>query len=224
MSKRPGDLIRYMNQWAGQPVVIIASGPSVTQEQVDYCKGKARVITINDSHKLAPWADAVYASDSRWWETYYSQVKSRMLNAQLWSMQADDEKLLLSDILFSPVKGEKGLMERPGYINHGTHSGFQAINIAYQFGASKIILLGYDCKYKHHPDCELDDEGKCKIKGLCLRHWFGSHPTGWGDANHIGRWLESYRTINCSRPIINCSPDTAVDAFQKMPLQEALGV
>lgn len=209
-----------MKQWAGEPVVCIASGPSVTQAQVDYCRGKARIITINDSYRLAPWGDAFFASDARWWDKYIGQVRAETQGGQLWTMQ----ELAASNhnINLAPAKYEKGLNTEPGIINHGTHSGFQAINLAYQFGASKIVLLGYDCKYKHHPDCKRNEQGQCTQPKICLRHWFGSHPQGWGDANHILRWIESYKTIHADIPIINCSPDSDVDAFPKMPLAEAL--
>jgi hypothetical protein len=199
-----GDLIKHFNQWRGEPFVCIASGPSLTIDQVDYCRQRARVIAINDCYKLAPWADAFFASDSRWWDKYHADLATVSQGGQMWTMQELAAKT--HNIKLAPAQFEKGLSEKPGYINHGTHSGFQAINLAHQFGASKIVLIGFDCKYA--------GDGK--------RHWFGSHPKGWGDANHIQRWIESYRTIKTSVPIINASLDSAVDAFPKMSLREAL--
>ena len=219
MRKAPGDLLRFMDQWRGQTVVCAASGPSITAEQLDFVKGKAKVICINDTYRLAPWCDVVYASDARWWDHHIKNVREKA-TGQLWTMQ---EKAAAEhfELFHAAAMRERDLNTEPGWINHGTHGGFQAINLAYQFGASKIILLGYDCKYVHHADCRPDQDGKCRPHDICLRHWFGSHPQGWGDANHITRWLESYRTIHCDRPIINCSPDSAVDAFPKMSLAEA---
>lgn len=220
MKKARGDLIRYVDRWKGETVVCAASGPSITKEQLDLVKAKdARLIVINDTYRLAPWADCLFASDARWWEHHIEKVRADFAG-EFWTMQEKAWSEL--GVLLAPAKYEKGLNLEPGWINHGTHSGFQAINLAYQFGAGKIILLGYDCRYVHHPDCNPDQQGKCRPHNICQRHWFGSHPKGWGDANHIDRWLEQYRTIKCDRPIINCSPGTAVDAFQKMPLDEAL--
>jgi hypothetical protein len=51
----------------GGTVVCIGGGPSLTRDDVDYCRGKAFVIAINDAYKLAPWADALYACDGLWW-------------------------------------------------------------------------------------------------------------------------------------------------------------
>jgi len=220
VSKRRGDLVRYMDRWQGQTIVCAASGPSLTVEQLEKVKQtSARLIVINDTYKLAPWADVLYASDARWWSHHIENVRQNF-EGEFWTMQEDAWQH--HGVMLAPAKYENGLNTDPGWINHGTHSGFQAINLAYQFGAAKILLLGYDCKYKHHPDCRPDQDGKCRPPDICQRHWFGSHPKGWGDANHIARWVQSYRTINCDRPIINCSPDSAVDAFPKMTLDEAL--
>ena len=53
--------------WVDETAVCIASGPSLTQADVDYVRGKARVIVVNNGYLLAPWADVLYAADARWW-------------------------------------------------------------------------------------------------------------------------------------------------------------
>ena len=70
--------------WSGETVVVIATGPSLTAEDVDYCRGKARVIAINDAYTLAPWADALYATDAKWWH-WHRGVAS--FTGAKWSME-----------------------------------------------------------------------------------------------------------------------------------------
>ena len=53
--------------WPGETVICVGTGPSLTQADVDFCQGKARVIVVNNAYKLAPWADALYAADDKWW-------------------------------------------------------------------------------------------------------------------------------------------------------------
>lgn len=58
--------------WQGQTVVIMASGPSLTLEQVRRVaiaklKDRCRVIAVNDAIFIAWWADWLHAYDSRWW-------------------------------------------------------------------------------------------------------------------------------------------------------------
>ena len=54
----------------GGTVVCLGGGPSLHADDVAYCRGKATVIAINDSWRLAPWADALIASDAAWWQHY----------------------------------------------------------------------------------------------------------------------------------------------------------
>jgi hypothetical protein len=58
-------------------VVCVASGHSLTKEDVEYCKGKAKVYIVNDGYKLAPWADLLYAAHTdRDWETTQTTIKT----------------------------------------------------------------------------------------------------------------------------------------------------
>lgn len=192
----------WYQRWLGDDVVCIASGASLTQEQCDYVKGKARVITVNDCFRLAPFADVFYACDHRWWERYRREVES--LGGERWTMDrraADDFGLH-----HVPAIHCEGLNRKAGQINHGFNSGFQVINLAYQFGAGRIILIGYD--YQH-------TNGK--------RHWFGDHPKGWGNANRPERWLEAIKTIDLGIvPIINCTAETAITHFPRARLEDTL--
>ncbi len=55
---------RVERLWPDATVVCIASGPSLTQSQVDYCRGKARVAVVNNNWEKAPWADVLYGADA----------------------------------------------------------------------------------------------------------------------------------------------------------------
>jgi head-tail adaptor len=59
-------------------IVVLGCGPSLTQADVDYCRGKAEVMAVNDAWRLAPWADWMYAADVSWWGMHAGAVKSRV--------------------------------------------------------------------------------------------------------------------------------------------------
>ena len=60
----------------GGTVLCIASGPSLTREDVEYCRDKVDAsIVVNTSFRMAPWATALSASDRRWWAWHYKEVK-----------------------------------------------------------------------------------------------------------------------------------------------------
>lgn len=143
--------------WSGDVVAIVAGGPSVRPDDVLSLQGRAKVIAVNRAMVLAPWADVCYAADGRWWETYedcrrlpgikittdenVGRVYPQINVVQLVSYSDEGEE------------ATKFVTDEPGIIAHGGNSGHQAINLALQFGARKMIWMGFDLVGKHwHPD------------------------------------------------------------------------
>lgn len=105
---------------------------------------------------------------------------------------------------------EVGLLGRVGW---GGNSGFQALNLAVQFGARRIVLVGYDMRTD---------------KGL---HWHRDHPRGMNNpsARNVARWrrvtdeaAEVLRALGIE--VFNASPVSALTAYRKMSLTEALSI
>lgn len=191
--------------------VCIASGPSLTVEQCKYVElkrkfNKCRVIAVNDNWRLARYADYVYACDRRWWDAYVDDVKT-LTDAELWTIDkgaasAYGLKWIESDKMFGVSKN--------GKISHGQNSGYQAVNLAFLFGAKKIILIGYDCQHT---------DGK--------KHWFGDHPKGWGNANRVQAWAHNFKSLASGLKdegidVVNCSLDTALKCFRRGELEKEL--
>jgi hypothetical protein len=103
------------------------------------------------------------------------------------------------------------LTEEAGTIGHGGNSGFQAINLAVQFGAKKIILVGFDMNLG---------------QGM---HWHGKHPSKLNNPNvkNVAHWR---RRLDAVAPqiaavgvqVLNASPVSALTAYPKMTFEEAL--
>jgi hypothetical protein len=103
------------------------------------------------------------------------------------------------------------MVNRFGAIGFGGNSGFQAINLAVQFGCAKIVLVGFDM---HDRD------------GL---HWHGEHDGGLNNptGKSLARWraaldaqAETLRRLGVT--VLNASQGSALTAFPKVPLDEAL--
>jgi len=112
-----------------------------------------------------------------------------------------------SDRLVMNVPGKVGSGSAAG----GGNSGFQALNLVGQFGVSKIIMVGFDMKQSN---------------GV---HWHGRHGKGLNNPNDAG--LRAWRTAldraaetfaRYGIAVINASATSALAAFPKMALQEAL--
>lgn len=103
------------------------------------------------------------------------------------------------------------LLDRPGHIGDGGNSGFQAINLAAQFGARRIVLVGFDMRL---------DQGV---------HWHGRHPPGLNNPRltHLPDWrvrIDRAAHVLAARGIeaVNASPVSALTAFPFVPLEQAL--
>ena len=205
--------------WPQSTVVCIASGPSLTPGDCDLVReahldGTVKVIVINTSYQLAPWADCLYACDARWWKWHDGAKDFRGLKYSLnphvdppaqarYSLPCDYGVTVLKNT------GTTGLEVDPTGLRTGHNSGYQAINLAVHLGAKKIVLLGYDLK--RAPD------GKV--------HWHGDHRQA--TSVPLSLFLPTFQTLvkplrALGIAIENCSRESALTCFPRVSLREAL--
>ncbi len=191
--------------WPGETFVCVASGPSLTQAQVDYCRGKARVIVINNNWERAPWADVLYACDKNWWKKYCPKFDGLCFSAELSEQPGV--------VLLQCEANKSGLSKDPSMIFAGGNGGHQALNLAFHLGAARIVLIGYDMKFS--------------VSGN--RHWHERHPQGLNNPDEVTfqRWIPALQAIaadlkTAGVEVINCSIDTALDCFPRARLEEVL--
>lgn len=182
-------------------VVCVASGHSLTKEDVEYCKGKAKVYIVNDGYKLAPWADLLYAADTDWWE-YHKGVKS--FKGEKWTVS--HEAALKYGINRIDYKPREKWSNNPEYIATGGNSGFQVVNLAELHGAKKIILLGYDMGFTKK------------------KHWFGDHDSKINRASDYKKWIKNFETAKpyIKSNIVNCTPYSNLRCFKMARLRDVL--
>src|SRR5690606_27869932 len=97
-----------------------------------------------------------------------------------------------------------------GYVNSGGNSGYQAVNLAFHFGARRIVLLGFDMHRR--------DGG----------HWHGEHH-GMLSApeSHIAVWRREFDALAFDLKsegvrVVNATEGSALECFPRMGLVEAL--
>lgn len=126
--------------------------------------------------------------DSAWWAQYGLEAKE-VFKGRLCSI--------------SPVDGVERIL-----FAHSKNSGAGAISLAAHFGASRIILIGYDCQ---------------KTGGKA--HWHEDHPGRLGNAGSLHRWPEQFeavkKTLNGAY-VVNCSRETALECFSRNELDTEL--
>jgi hypothetical protein len=199
---------RVERLWPGETVVCLASGPSLTQEDCDYVRGKARVIAVNRTIDRAPWADALYCADAKMWKwldgapqfgglKFGAQDKYGRFAVAKWGVT-----------VLTPERRE-GLSLDPTRLVSGQNSGYQAINLAVLLGASRIVLLGYDM--------QTGPKGE--------QHWHEDHPQS--NAPEYSNWAQRFATLveplaEAGIEVVNCTARTALTCFPCRPLRDAL--
>jgi hypothetical protein len=160
------------------------------------------VIAINRSYELFPWAEVLYAADSGFWREYADARRFRG-----WRYSADDTirhvdpSITPVTIARCPRKGTRltEMVRGPvGTVGYGANSGFQAVNLAAQFGASRILLC-LDYRGAHwHPD-----------HSLRLRNPMPKQLAQW--ARDLDSQAETLRAWNIE--VINVAPNSALKAY-----------
>lgn len=200
-------------QFPGGTIVCIGAGPSVTDDDVAYVRGKAPVIAINRSIQKAPWADVAYCADARMWKWLHDDgTLEKVTGVRIGLERKTGGVRDVADYGVHVLHGarDEGLSTTPDVLHSGGHSGYQAINLAVLMGATRILLLGYDGQAA--PDKR--DE------------WHAPHPSeskkpnypAWRDA--LSGLVQPLKAAGVE--VVNCSPRTAYTAFPVRPLREVL--
>lgn len=201
--------------WRGETVVIVASGSSAAEVDIDLARGKARVVAVNESWRLCPWADVLYGCDGQWWTKRDGVPEFRGIKV------CYDQAACLAYPGMRKVNLRERygdlLLDPPGYISDGGskwpeevggNSGWQALNLVTQWGPRRIALVGFD---------------------MTGEHWHGRHPPGLGNPSEklFAVWRRNFdaaagRFIELGIAVLNCSRISTITAYPKITLGEAL--
>jgi hypothetical protein len=184
--------------------VLIGGGPSLTVEDVAFVRDRARVIAINDAYRLAPWAEILYAADRSWIDAHDGVADFHGLKYSIDSHDPTPRP----DWTVLKNTGPLGLERDPTGLRAGLNSGYQAINLAVHFGATQIVLLGYD----------LSPDGY-------REHWFSDppdrQPSPYAEMREaFASLVEPLAELGIS--VVNCSRRTALTVFPRASLSTAL--
>lgn len=195
----------------GETIACLATGPSLTAEDVNYCRGRARVIAINDAHRLAPWADVLYSSDRRWWPHYKGVPGFTGMKYGIGSgLKKRNPFRDLPEIRVLDNTGYTGLELNPGGLRNGKNSGYAAVNLAVHLGATRILLLGYNMSAERGS------------------HFFGDHPPGLtqpsglypGFRRNFESLVEPLKALGVE--VFNCTEHSSLSAFPMRALHDVL--
>lgn len=200
---------RVMPVWKGQTVVAMASGPSLAKEHCEMVRAAGlRTGVVNDCYLMASFADVAYFADMKWWNWHKDREEWKAFSGQKCTINASSFQVDDVNVHVLRNGGGEGLSTDPTAIFTGSHSGYQLLNILTLSGAALILMLGYDCRQV---------DGK--------KHWFGNHPDGTEPPYLAikGRYNKMAQAAEAAGiRIINCTPGSAIDSFQRGDLASIL--
>lgn len=187
--------------WTGETAVVIGTGPSLTQEQIALAAGK-RVLVLNDAGLArrwplsAAWADVLYAADRTWWSHYRPNFAGLRVSGE-----EEPVKEGLADIQLQLLNGDGPPTWEPGVVLHGGFGGAQALQAAIGWGATRVLLLGFDCRFGRGG----------------ATNCFGNKPSEIHKDSPYRSWVEFFDRLRPLIPdgveVLNCTPGSAITAF-----------
>lgn len=194
--------------WRGKAVAIVACGPSAKAADPERLIGRMPVLAIKEAFYLCRYPDVVYGCDAAWWRW--------RVGLKNWSgvkvTQAGTLTAEFPDLHLISVAGDvdQMMMDKPDVIGGGGNSGFQALNLAVQWGAARVLLVGFDCRGEH---------------------FYGTN--NWSQASNPGPWnfsrwtrafdIASRQLTGLGVTVINTGWDTtAIRSFRLATLDETL--
>lgn len=209
--------------WQGETCAILAGGPSLRGfDPKPLFDARVKIITINDSWRIAPRGSVNYFCDGSWW-TYQMARNPRALPP--WQELSFHDQIYKGFWVTGGVgfhehpqvhslrlTGQLGLESDRGGMKHGSNSGYQAIHLAYHYGATRILLLGYDMKVEGNRTHWHDEQRQAPagFAATIERAFLVTFP-------YLKEPLE-----RAGVTVINCTPGSALKVWKYAPLEEAL--
>ena len=199
-------------QWEGKTAAILGGGPSLTQVQCDAVReARLRVIAVNNSYQLAPWAEYLYFSDAVWWQWHQSERLYRDFAGRKVTLDNRDIRAAEPGMLGLKNLGKvDGMCRLPYGVHTGSSSGYQALNLCWHLGVKRVLLLGFDMR----------------VVGR-RTHWHMAHKRPTAADVFQTEMIPAFRRAvpdlkEGGLEVINCTPESALDCFPRVALDEAL--
>jgi hypothetical protein len=206
-----GKVPSWWPDWVHETIVIVASGPSASEVPLSRVEGRARVIAVNTSVKLVPFADMLYACDFSWWFHHEEMWREFQGLRVTIDRRAPKQWPGWIESLECRRPDCRMLLDTPGVIGWGGNSGFGALNLAVQLKPSRVLLVGYDLNI---------DRGT---------HWHGDHPGAMTNprAKNIAAWrhhLDGAARVASAAgvQVLNCSQHSSLLKYPKVALEDVI--
>lgn len=191
-------------------VVVLASGPSLTAEQIDAARRSGFfTIVVNRTYQKFLDANVVYAGDFMFYKVYMADIRATF-KGKCWTQDSSVAARWPHVVQRMRGGNRDGLGLK--IIHTGGNSGYQAINLAFLWGYERIIMLGFDLRFgpngeRHHHE---DHLAPC-VQAMTLHEWI----------HRFEKLARDFRE-KTSCEVINCTPGSALTCFPTRDWREVL--
>jgi hypothetical protein len=195
--------------WPNSTFFIVGGGPSLKGMDLSGLEGK-RVIAVNNAYQLVRRADALFFCDARWWRWHRDEIgpnfPGRIITAAAARTFEDGRVLRMARDYTDGV-----YLSKDPLAVCGVDSGYMAMNLAYHFGASRIVLLGFDMGFT---------AGEA--------HWHPDHEVPSDEGNYLNLFAPRYPGLcaalkDAGVEVIRCTP-SRLSFIPEVPLEQALAL
>ena len=198
-------------EWPGERCFILCGGESITQQRRQIAQLQGRIIAVKHGVLLRPDADVLFVTAEAW-DVLPLLPKFRGTHVVVRGARKCPEIPAYVHRV-TPTKDHTRLCELRTHVC-GLDAGTSAIDLAYKFGATEIVLLGYDMTGG---------------RWFCDSHGRGewAHPMPTIPQQHFRRHLQPLPAFAADAQrkgirIVNCSPTSVVTVFERQPLETFL--
>lgn len=187
--------------------VCIAGGPSLTPDDVAYCKDKgAAIYAVKEVGLIAPWANVLYAADTDWWVKHPERWQA--FKGEKWTC-SERACQLFAALNHIGAKSDLIWSDNPDFLATGGNSGFQALNMAVLRGAERVILLGYDYGFD---------------KTISDKHWWEEDYPRHSRWSNYAQWNKRMAAAAdlITVPVLNASRQTTITCFPRDDIRNLL--
>lgn len=207
MTWTPPPLWTVPRAWSGERCFILCGGESLRAQRHLVPSLPGRVIAVKEGVLLRPDADVLFLS-GEYMETIGPPLVARFRGTHAVVRGKGCAALPAHVKRVTRAKDHTRLCDLPTHVC-GYDGGTSAINLAYHFGSTTIVLLGYD---------------------MCGGRWFSGewdHPLPRPPAHHFERHMAPLGALARDAQakgirIVNASPISRVDCFERGRLEEFL--
>ena len=196
-------------KFPGDAAIVCGTGPSITPEIIDAVNHSGlRVFGANRAYEIFN-CEVVHGCNHQFWHHYWPDIKGRSFDK--WTTRPELENVY-PGLEYIEERWEDGLSSDPTWISahHGT--GPQLVNIAYLYGCTRLLLVGWDMRYlgKTGPR-EYTRRRYLDEDPLTINHWPQTGPDG--EQTGLIAEMETIHPEDYDIEIINCTPGSAMKCF-----------